>query len=87
MDEIKGIKAICEEWICINPENPFELLEYRIQGMGSLSGPYRLRYTSVDMGKFLKLEFNVELFVLIAETETGAYCSENNGRSWTFFQE
>lgn len=87
MKEFKGIKAICKEWICINPENPLEILEYRIQGMGSLSSPYRLRYTSDGMGKFLKLEYNFELGIVIAEMETGKYRSEDNGRSWSFFEE
>ena len=73
------ITILYKEMIRINPDNPKEI-QAKGLGMGSC---WSHRFTSSDMGQFIKIEFEEPILALIAKTETGFHCSTNGCRDWT----
>lgn len=69
--------------IRINPQNAKEL-QSKGTGMGAC---WVHRYTSENMGNFTELEFDAELFYLLAQTAKGKFYSLNGGRTWYNYDE
>lgn len=67
-----------EELIRINPQNSNEL-QSKSTGMGAC---WSTRYSDENVGKFIDLKFDPDLYILVATTDKGIFYSANGGRNW-----